>query len=255
MKSLSIHEPARAIGREAGSARLLRDDPREGLGPFVVDETGVGYNLLLAQPVTIRSVFFGHITGLPADAVAFIHAYPEGGPHNIELLPLLPLAFARRGGMAHCFAEFEPFTTRDVYLRIYRSGGGPLPAAGIMMGSAHVFSETFRAQWGHEYGAGRPLDDTSNVERLPSGSFAIDRGVVTGGYQWTFGDLTNEEREQLYAIHRSVGKSRSVLVIEDAERTTGLFERMHWGLLPSLETYARIDPTATTWGMRVADWL
>lgn len=255
MKSLVIHEPARPIPSDLTSQRLLSEDPREGVFGFQDGPSQAGINLNFAEPVTISAAYFGYIDNVPDDCEFFIHAAPAVGSETIALVNLTPIAKARRGGGCHIFATFPPVSVRAVYPRLRRLYAAPFDATGIVYGTGQVFNNEFRAEWGHEWGAGRPLDDTSAVERLPSGSFAIDQGVVTSGYQWTFGDLSDDERERLYDIHKAVGRHRSVLVIEDDDRTPGLYERMHWGLLAKLDTYARVDPTATTWNMQVADWL
>jgi hypothetical protein len=108
--------------------------------------------------------------------------------------------------------------------------------------------------WGHEYGAGRPVEDTGIAERLFSGGFGIFEGVRVGGYQWTFGDLLDGEVEALYALQRALGITKSVLVIEDPTQSDGLNERTHWSLFDRLETYERGVPGASRYAFKVRDW-
>lgn len=108
--------------------------------------------------------------------------------------------------------------------------------------------------WGHEFGAGRPIEDTGSVDRLFSGGFGIYEGVRVGGYQWSFGDLSDAEVASLYALARDRGQTRSVLIIEDPDQTDGLNERTHWSLFDRLEAYERQVPGASRYAFKVRDW-
>ena len=252
MKSLSIREPSIAFGVDSFAARALSEDPREGIPLVQYDVGNGGADIVFNSVQYASSVFIGYIANLPA--IAKIDIYGVSPSSGYIYLGQAIRADARRGSLSHGFIDFARVQIKGVAFRFFVNDG-PLDLSKTTVGVVSFSDNIFRSEWGYEWGAGRPLDDTSAVERLPSGSFAIDRGVVTSGYQWTFGDLSHDERERLYDIHRAVGRSRSVLVIEDDDRTPGLYERMHWGLLAKLDTYARVDPTATTWGMQVADWL
>lgn len=132
---------------------------------------------------------------------------------------------------------------------INRSGGALDLAFGVL-----AMGKSFKCALGHEQGAGRSIEDTSTVERLFSGGFGINEGAIVGGYQWTFGDLTDAEREELYALARGVGQSRSILVVEDPDYTAGLAERIHWGLFDRLSPFERLSPGLTRWELRIRDW-
>ena len=113
---------------------------------------------------------------------------------------------------------------------------------------------SWQAEWGHEWGAGRFIEDTGTAERLFGGGFGIDEGVAAGGYQWTFGDLQPAETEALYQLVKERRTTRTVLVVEDPEQSPGLNERIHWGLFRKLEPFERADPLNTKWSLSVGDW-
>jgi len=112
----------------------------------------------------------------------------------------------------------------------------------------------FQTEYGEERGGGGLIEDTGSVERLFGGGFGIDEGVATTGYQWSFGDLQNAERRQLYQIVKRLRTTRSFLMVEEPSQTEGLNERIHWGMLRGLEVYERINPRDTKWSFKMHDW-
>lgn len=134
------------------------------------------------------------------------------------------------------------------YVRIDGTFTANSPVGVVAVGKAFV------PTWGHEWGAGRPIEDTGSAERLIGGGFGIEEGVRAGGYQWTFGDLTDDEVRSLYAFFRDRGTTRSFLLIEDASRTAGLHERIHWGLAARVETYERLAANLNRYGVAIRDW-
>ncbi len=147
----------------------------------------------------------------------------------------------------HGFFTFNTISGR--YVRIAFTG----MATDYEIGIAAV-GKSFSSFWGHEYGAGRPIEDMSTVERLKGGGFGIDEGAIAGGYQWALGDLTAAELDELYILVRRLGASRSVIVVEDPDYTAGLNERIHWGLFDRLEPYERLVPGASRWAFKIRDW-
>lgn len=142
-----------------------------------------------------------------------------------------------------------PFNAR--YLRFqFTQPAGVAGTVGVV-----AAGKAFRPTWGHEFGAGRPIEDTGTAERLLSGGFGTYEGVCAGGYQWTFGDLSDAELEALYAIAMDRGNTRPVLVIEDPTQSSGLNERIHWSLFDRLEPYERQVPGASRYAFKVRDWV
>lgn len=75
----------------------------------------------------------------------------------------------------------------------------------------------FQPQWNKEFGGGRPLIDTGGRERLFGGGFGASDGAVKSGFQWTLGDLTDAEVQELHALARRRGERLPIVVIEDPE--------------------------------------
>lgn len=112
----------------------------------------------------------------------------------------------------------------------------------------------FQTEYGEERGGGGLIEDTGSVERLFGGGFGIDEGVATTGYSWTFGDLQDAERRQLFQIVKRLRTTRSFLMVENPAQTEGLNERIHWSLFRKLEAYERIDPKNSKWSLSCWDW-
>lgn len=225
-------------------ARVLTPDPKEA---SIYAVTGGGsIDIDLGSVVTVDTIFVGYVSGFAGASDLTITSgtasYTTTARGTVALAPS-DIAGARR----HYLAWFPvPFDAR--YIRI----AGTF-VAGFTVGNV-VVGKAFIPTWGHEYGAGRPITDTSNVERLFGGGFGIDEGVTVGGYQWTLGDLQPDELRALYALARDRGTARSTLVVEDPDYTDGLNERIHWGLFGKLEPYNRVNPLDTTWSFSIADW-
>lgn len=145
------------------------------------------------------------------------------------------------------YVAAAPVTAR--YIRFNMTPAGAAGTLGVIGVGLAV-----QPTWGHEFGAGRPVEDTGVVDRLFSGGFGIYEGVRVGGYQWTFGDLSDAELAKLYALAKDRGTTRSILVVEDPDQTDGLNERVHWSLFDRLEPYERQVPGASRYAFKVRDW-
>lgn len=219
MKALKIAKPhanaaASVIsGAVVNVANLLTNDPREvatfpaGLGAVLIDlgtvrlidTVFVGYNAFADDA-------FVDFAGIE-DASGTLTSTSYSGSVGDNSLSVAPVHPRFRHGVIQFAA---PVIGRYLYLRI--NGGAAGGTVGVVATGA-----SFSAQWGHEYGAGRPIVDTSTVERLLSGGFGIDPGAIVGGYAWTFGDLQTSERHALYRTITEVGIHKPVLVIEDPD--------------------------------------
>jgi len=157
-----------------------------------------------------------------------------------------PLGYGNPGHTVYQLAS--PVDVRFVRI-ILTNQNQPAFYAGVL-----AIGLAFQATYGHEWGAGRFIEDTGSAERLFGGGWATDDGVATTGYKWTFGDLSADERERLFQLVRDRRTTRSLLVVEDPDRTAGLNERVHWGLFQRLEPYERLDPINTKWALQIGDW-
>lgn len=151
----------------------------------------------------------------------------------------------------HAFVQLAaPVASRYWVILLRNATGGTISMSiGVL-----AVGRAFQCALGHEWGAGRQIEDTGTAERLIGGGFGIDEGVTVGGYGWTFGDLTNAELSDLYALVRAIGQTKTVLVVEDPDQTAGLAERIHWGLFDRLNAYERLIPGASRWEFKIRDW-
>lgn len=259
MKVLSIVEPlpftvttsAGPASSDAGSpaVNLATPDPREGFF-----QTGGGFvyiDLDLGAAVNVDTFFVGYVGNA---ANAFLDVYTGTvSPPATKVVNGASLAASAVSNPVyrHFLATLAaPVSARYVRLAINSNTVNTMSVGALATGLA------FAPQYGQEYGAGRFVEDTGTVERLFGGGFGIDVGTRIGGYQWTFGDLQATEREKLYRLQRSLGATKSVLVVEDPDSTnTGLNEAIHWGLFKKLEPYERLDPLNTKWNLSIWDWL
>jgi hypothetical protein len=202
----------------------------------------IGYHTATAANGYVSNVSIGN------NANYALNASPTGVTPGLNVVGNLIAPSTSTDPLAtHALFTFN--TINGQYVRITLASGAASFDVGIV-----AVGKSFVTAWGHEYGAGRPIEDTSGVERLKGGAFGIDEGVIIGGYQWTFGDLTDAELAELYILVRRLGISRSVFVVEDPDYTAGLNERIHWGLFDKLEAYERLVPGASRWNFKIRDW-
>lgn len=235
--------PIAAIAASAGSgaANLLTENPREA---FVAAAAGAAsVTIDLGAAVEVDTFFLGFTNAAAADR--FTISIGEG---SVQQVAAGTFAHSYRwSALRHAFAVLPaPVTTRYVTI-------ATTTAAGLIAGVVAV-GRSIRPWAGHEFGGGRPISDGSQVDRLASGGFGIERGVAAGGWQWTMPALTDEERDRLYALALDVGVGGTVLVLEDPETVLGANEAAHWGVLQKLEPYVRQQPGETKWAMQVGDW-
>lgn len=224
-------------------SRLLTPDPKEavysvnGTQEIVFDFGG---------PRLIDTVFLGFTSSL---SFSLDWAIPGNGYQSLPTLAPGAISPELIEPTFHAISRLAaPLSIR--FLRLTFTA----PAAGALVGGVFAAGLSFSPTWGHEYGSGRPIEDTSTVERLFGGGFGINEGVSAGGYQWTWGDLTNSEVRQLYALARYLKTSRSLLMVEDPDQTAGIHERIHWGLFDRLDAYERLQPGASRYAFKIRDW-
>lgn len=242
-KKLAIIRPLPivTISGFANASRLLTPDPKEAMS---MTAGAVILSLDLGVAQLVDTFFLGYVAAGTTLGVTYgVAAHDEATAFNTSPIQGSELV------SADCHLPFviaAPVNARYVKFYIGSPANGK---AGVI-----AVGKSFQANWGHEYGSGRPVEDTGSVERLLSGGFGINEGVRVGGYNWTFGDLDDSEVQKLYAISRDRGVTRSVLVIEDIDQTFGLNERTHWSLFGKLEAYERQVPGASRYSFTVRDW-
>lgn len=229
----------------AGAARLTTPEPKEvavangGAGTLTID---------LGTAQLIDTIFVGFTNGAAGGTIQLSY-----GVASIDTAiggPIAPLPTRLIKPRRHFLTQLgAPVTARYI-------GVAGNFAAGFEVGIAAV-GKAFTTTLGHEQGAGRPIVDTGSAARRPDGGFGIDRGVRAGGFAWTYGDLSDDERDDLYALLLEIGTSGGpVLVIEETGSVpAGAAERVHWGPFTRIEQYERKAPEAkTVWSLRMEDW-
>ena len=170
----------------------------------------------------------------------------HGEIHHDGLLDIAPKRTA--GAPRQYLKLIAPIPVRFINMRIQNAPDG------LEVGLALV-GEVFRPTYGHEWGAGRYLVDTGTATRNRAGGFGIERGAIVPGWEFTLGDLTDEEREQLFDMVRKMGETSPVVVVEDPDNTADLDARIHYGLFQRLEKYERQSVGVTRWSFKVEEWL
>lgn len=129
------------------------------------------------------------------------------------------------------------------------------PANPILQVGLLLVGVAFQPTHNREWGSGRQIVDTGSREPLLGGGFGIGEGVRKAVFRWNLGDLTDAEVESLYDMALDRGETRPILVVEDPDATTGLNERIHYGLFDRFDAYERLGPGRTTWALSVTQWV
>jgi hypothetical protein len=246
MSSLLILPPAEitnAAGGGVNPANLLTPDPRE-VWVAPADAT-VSVSISLSEPTAVDALFLG-FAQLSVSAPARVLV---GGSEIASGSFALPRYSKKRPAHALLLLD-EPVTASVFDVEIDVSAADrPLTLGVAMVGAA------FRPNWNYEWGSGRKPIDTGVRTQLQGGGFGIDPGVVKSSWQWTLGDLDDDEIEQLFSLVMDRGETGPVLVAENPDTTPGLCERLHYGTFDQIEAYERRDVGLTSWGLKIEDWL
>lgn len=240
--NISIIRPiaATVAGTFTNPERMASPDPKEvaytvGAGAKTID-------LDLGSVQDVGAIYLGGVSGTTSFAVTGGAAsYTTTNFGNIVVAP-------SRSGTA----PRQYLLTLDASLRYIRLSANL--ADGFEVGIAFA-GERFTPEWNQEYGAGRYLIDTSAVARNRAGGFGIDEGAIIPGYEFTLGDLSDEEAEALFELLRKVGESRPMLVCEDATVSSDLDARTHYGLFQRIEKYERRSINVTRWSLKLERWI
>lgn len=243
---------ALAASRGSSAANLLTDDPKEVWSDSAVG-SAVSIDIDLGAEVAIDTICLAAVYGAAAGATWSIAA-GDLGYTEITLKPSGALRAVDAAGQAptvsHAFWTGASVNVRYVRITLFQPAGSlPLKVGRALVGKAFI------PQFNKEWGAGRGVIDTGTATRLPSGGFAIAQGAKLGTYRWTFGDLSESETEQLYALQIETGQTGPLLVVEDPAATAGQRNRIHYGLLTSLRPFERRNPRQTRWELSIEEWI
>jgi len=229
----------------SGAVNLLTPSPKE---VWVAPSTApVEIQIDLGVPTTIDSFFLGYTNAAPGATWALATKTAPGAGHSgLHDGPMR--AADSLGPRHHAFKRLAaPVTSRYFSIALYQAGPTPIYAGALILGQAF---EKYR-----ERGSDRTLIDTGIRNDLPDGGFNTGDGVVKAQFAFSFVDLTDEERNRLYAIKRDRGLRKPVLVVEDADLAAGQNEAIHYGVFERFQAYERTNPRKTRWAGSVLQWL
>lgn len=238
--------------RGSGAANLLTRSPKEAWVDSA-DGSVARINIDFGQVVAIDTVFLGFVSP-PASGATWaitggVSGYGETTMRSTTALRVVDSA-SSAPALTHAFWTGASFNVR--YLRVLvnqTAGAGPLSAGIVMAGSA------FRPAFNMEFGSGRRIIDTGTVASLPDGGFATVEGARKRAFEWTLGDLTTDETDELEELLLDFGETIPLLVVEDPDRTTGQRNRIHYGLFTGLKAYERANPAQTKWAFAFEEWI
>lgn len=234
-----------------GTSNLLSPEPKT-----VAVSTGqtpdANFLVQTNTSIVVDTFILGFVDGAGLDTLT-VNFGGRAGVENIVVAQAALLPTKVLGGRRHAVVQLaEPFESNLFGFNVVGASGSP--PAGISFGLFAV-GRAFRPTWGGEWGGGVGLVDTATVTRRRDGGFGIDPGVRAMLPQWTFGDLSDTERADLFGLLHNAGESEPMLVIEGADTGPTLSEQVHWGLFTRIEAYERTAPGSTRWSLRFQDWV
>lgn len=230
----------------ANGALVMTPEPKQ-VATIGANGQGDAYlKLTFPSQAEFDSVFVGFSSG--GDKQIEIWSRESGVTEKYLGPPIAALPTGIAGGRRHYLLQLaQPVSA--VGLSIYaRAVQAPFTIGVVAAGLA------FRPEWGGEFGGGVGLTDTGGVSRRRDGGFGIDEGVTAAQLQWIFGDLSDVERAQLFALLRERGTSRPAIVIEGEDTGPMLTEEVHYGLFTRIEAYERFAPGMSRWALRFEAW-
>lgn len=256
MSRLLIVQPlpiaAIAASRGVGAANLLSPDPKE---VWADDAVGASASIVvdLGALRTIDTVFLGFVEPPAAGATWSVKANSGSGA-DFWLQTETALRVTDVAGTfparTHALWFGAARAVRVLTIFLDQPVGSPPLTAGVV-----VIGKAFVADLGQEWGAGRQPIDSGTVTELPSGGFAVVEGARKARFSWTFGDLSQAETDQLEQIALALGETAPGLVIEDADRTAGLNNRIHYGLFEKWNQFERRNRRQTRWEVGIKQWI
>lgn len=252
MSGVLIVKPEPIVGIIAsggsGVTNLATPDPKE---VWVAPNSDVHFiDVDMGQVISADSFSLVH-SNATADARWAIHTVQSLGDQaqSTGWTDWMPMRAADSlGPRHHAFVRLaQPVVSRFFRIIVDQGGATPLYAGALILGRAF---EKHR-----ERGADRTLIDTGIRQDLPGGGFNMGDGVVKTQFSFSFVDLTDAERAALFAIKKDRGLRRPVLLVEDADLTTGQNEAIHYGVFERFQAYERLNPRLTRWAGSVLEWV
>lgn len=247
-----MQSAATVADRGSGVANLLTPSPKE-VWVDTVDGSTVGINVNFDKQVVVDTVFLGFVSPPAAGATwQGMGSNPSGPVSTLFNSRTLRAVDSASRAPARTHALWTGTAQAIRYLRIELSqpaGAGPLSAGIVMAGKA------WRPGFNMEFGNGRRVIDTGTVAQLPDGGFATMEGARKRSFEWTLGDLTRAETDELEELLLDHGETVPLLVVEDPDATTGQRNRIHYGLFTGLKAYERANAVQTKWSFSFEEWI
>lgn len=205
-----------AVTGGAGVANIVSSDPKEVWTGVANSGGKIGLILDFGAPVVFDGVFLGALNCPPGSLVEC-----QGGiatSNEFFVLSASPVPPRPTPTATVNCAWPLPAPVRSRYLRLTITVGAAGASASLGVLAAAI---TFRPEWNREWGGGRQLLDMSSAEALPGGGFGIDRQARKAGYQWTFGDLSAADLDELWELCLDRGESAPLVVVEDPDLPVG----------------------------------
>ncbi len=225
-------------------ARLTTVDPKE-VAYLAAGPNTVAIDIDLGSIKTVSAIYLGAVSSaLDFTVTGGAAAYTTTAVANLVTANKLSGLSPRKNILFFADQSWR-------YIRLLSPA---TTAAGFEIGNV-IVGDAFRPTWGHEYGGGRSVGDTGVKSRLLSGGFGIMQGARFKTWNWTLGDLTDAEVEELFSFALDVGETNPVVVCEDPDITSNLDARTHYGLFDKIETYERLAPGLTRWNFKIEEWV
>lgn len=233
---------------EASAQNMLTNDPKE----VFVASANAARNITFdfGAPVAIDSFYVGYTNATDASMTPYTCTAIDGsGAVQQALAETIRAADCKTVRSGHLMRLAAPVVSRFFMISLSANAGAALQVGIIRLGYSFV------AEWDREWGSGRRPIDTGRSTALLSGGFGVQDGARKGAYQWTFGDLTEAELEQLWGVFVRNGTTSPVIVNEWDGSAVGANEKLHYGLFQRLDPWERREPNATKWAMEVEEWI
>lgn len=248
----NLADPVNGLHRGVGDQNLLSPEPKEAYA-----DGGGGYprwiQIDLGSAQQVDSFLWGYLGPTPADVLG-VYSVTGGTAAYTTTTYAANVAAAPSDVGApmrqHAFLKLgAPVSARYLQFELLPSTGNNHTLGIFAVGLA------FQPTWNREWDSGRLPVDTGAVTPLLGGGFGVGEGARKVAYQWTFGDLTDTDLAKLTDLVVDRGTTRPVIVVEDPDATTGLNERIHYGLFKSFERFGRQAPNLTRWSLQMEEWV